>query len=78
VLKIAISPESGGMAIAAELGGDLEVGGLVVVGDPEDQAAAKDEGLRCGTSPHQGFEPSPVRFGEVDALGDRSRHNQDP
>jgi hypothetical protein len=68
VSEIAVSPESGGVAITAELGGDLKVGGLVVGGDPEDQAAAKDEGLRCGTGPHQGFEPSPVRFGEVDAL----------
>jgi hypothetical protein len=78
VLEIAVSPESGGVAIAGELGGDLEVGGVVLVSGPEDQSAAKDQGLRCGTSPHQGFEPSPVRFGEVDALGDRSRHDRDP
>jgi hypothetical protein len=68
VLEIAVSPESDGVAIAGELGGDLEIGGIVAVGGPEDQAAAKDEGLRRGTGPHQGFESSPVRFGEMDAL----------
>ena len=78
VLEIAVSPESSGVTIAGELGGDLEVGRLVVGGGPEDQPAAKDEGLRCGTGPHQGFEPCPVQFGEMDALGDRSRHDRDP
>jgi hypothetical protein len=68
VLEIAASPESGGVAIAGELGGDLEVGRMVLVSGPEDQAAAKDEGLRCGPGSQQGFEPSPVRLGEVDGL----------
>jgi hypothetical protein len=66
------------MAIASELGGDLEIGGLVGGGGPEDQATAKDECLRRGTGPHQSFEPRPVQFGEVDGLGDRSRHEPDP
>jgi hypothetical protein len=68
VLEITFPPESGGVSITAELGGDLEVGGVVVGGDPEDQATAKDEGLRCGPGPQQGFEPSSVRFGELDGL----------
>jgi len=68
MLEITIPPDPGGVAIAGELGGDLEIGGPVVVAGPEDHAAAKDEGLRRGTGPHQGFEASPVRFGEVDAL----------
>src|SRR6185437_5783226 len=62
-LEIAVSPDPGGVAIAGELGGDLEVGGLVVVSDPQDQTTAKDQGLRRGTGPHQGLEPSPVRSG---------------
>jgi len=66
------------VAIADELGGDLEIGGLVVIGGPENQATAKDEGLRRGTGPHQSFKPSPVQFGEIDGLGDRSRHERDP
>jgi hypothetical protein len=63
VLEIAFPPDSRDMAIAGELGGDLEIGGLVVVGDPENQAAAEDEGLGRGTSTDQGFEPSEIRFG---------------
>jgi hypothetical protein len=56
------------VAIAAELGGDLEVGGLVLVGGPQDQTAAKDQGLRRGTGTHQGFQPGPLGIGQVDAL----------
>jgi hypothetical protein len=56
------------VAIAGELGGDLEVGGLVIVSDPQDQPTAEDQGLRGGTGPHQGFEPSAIRFGKKDAL----------
>jgi hypothetical protein len=63
VLEITFPPESGGVAIAGELGGDFEIGGLVLGGDPENQATSKDEGLRCGTGPHQGFEPGTIRFG---------------
>jgi hypothetical protein len=66
------------MAVATELGGDLEIGGVVVVGGPEDDAAAKGQGLRCGTGPHQGFEAVPLWFGQMDVLGDRSRHGRDP
>ena len=66
--EIAVSPDPGGVAIAGELGGDLEVGGLVIASDPQDQPTAEDQGLRGGTGPHQGFEPSPIRFGKKDAL----------
>src|SRR4051794_18998924 len=76
--EIAISPDPGGMAIASELGGDLEVGGMILGGGSEDQAAAEDQGLGCGTGPHQGFEPSPLGIRQVDALGERSGHNRDP
>jgi hypothetical protein len=78
VPEIAVSPDPGGVAIASELGGDLEIGGLVVVGDPQDQAAAKGQSLRRGTGPDQGFEPIPVRVRQEDALRDRSRHDRDP
>src|SRR5271168_455804 len=71
VLEITFPPESGGVSITAELGGDFEVGGVVLGGDPEDQATTKDEGLRCGTSTDQGFEPSPLGVGKVDVLRDR-------
>jgi len=33
-VQIAVSPESGGVEIGSELGGDLEVSGLVAVGGP--------------------------------------------
>jgi hypothetical protein len=63
VLQITFPPESGGVAIAGKLSGDFEVGGLVLGGNPENQATSKDEGLRCRTGPHQSFEPSAIRFG---------------
>jgi len=40
VLEIAVSPESDGVAIAGELGGDLEIGGIVAVGGPGPVLAA--------------------------------------
>jgi hypothetical protein len=71
VFEIAVSPHPDGVAITPELGGDLEVGGLILVVGPEDQAATKDEGLRRGTGPHQGFQAGSLGIGQVDTLRER-------
>src|SRR3954462_13752266 len=57
VLVKAIAPEDDGSAITAEFIGDLHVGGLIRASQPQDQATAKDQGLRCGMSAGEGFQP---------------------
>jgi hypothetical protein len=71
VFEIAVSPHPKGVAITPELGGDLEVGGLILVGGPEDQAATKDECLRRGTGSHPGLQPGSLGISQVDALRER-------
>jgi hypothetical protein len=46
VLKKACVPQSDGVASAAELIGDLQVGWLILACQPQDQPTAKDQGLR--------------------------------
>ena len=43
--QIAVAPGGDGVTIAAGFGGDLEVGGPVFGGGPEDQPAAERQGL---------------------------------
>src|SRR5262245_8003535 len=51
----ALAPQSDGVAVAAQFGGDLLVGGLIGVSGPQDESAAEDQGLRRGVSADQGL-----------------------
>jgi hypothetical protein len=46
VLKIADSPQGHGGAVTTHLVGDLHVGSLIVIRDPQDQATPEDQRLR--------------------------------
>jgi hypothetical protein len=59
------------VTVTAELGGDLEVGRMVVLGGPEDHPASKDKGLGRGTGPDQGFQSGTLRAAQWDALRER-------
>src|SRR5258708_677637 len=47
LLEVALSPGPDGVPIAEELRGDLEVGGMIVGGGPQDDPAAEGQGLGC-------------------------------
>jgi hypothetical protein len=59
VFQKAVPPLADGMAVTVQLGSDLHVGGVVGVGRPQDQAAAKDQGLGRGTGAGQAFQALP-------------------
>lgn len=54
------------MPIAVELGGDVLVSGLIVLGGPEDESAAEGECLGSGAGLNEGVELSAVLVGEDD------------
>jgi len=62
----AFSPQADGVSIAVELGGDVLVGGLVVLGSPEDELAAEGECLGSGVGLNQGLQLPAVLLGEED------------
>jgi len=62
----AFPPLADGMSIAVEFLGDGLIGGLIDVGSAEDDAAAKDESLWCGSGPDERFELSARIGGQVD------------
>src|SRR5947208_16929404 len=51
----ALAPQSDGVAVAAEFGGDALVGGPVGVGGPQDESAAEGPRQRGGASAGQGL-----------------------
>ncbi len=62
----AFSPESDGMSITVEISGDVLIGGLVLLGGPEDEAAAEGKGLRRGARLNEGLKLLAVLVGEYD------------
>ena len=62
----AFSPESDGVSIAVEFGGDVLVGGSVVLSDAEDESAAESQRLGRGAGLDQCLELFAVLFGEDD------------
>jgi hypothetical protein len=72
--QIAPAPGGDGVAIAVELGGDLEVGGLVPGGGPEDQPAAERQGLGSGPGSNQALELGALSAREGDRLREGEGH----
>ena len=62
----AFSPQSDGVSIAVQFGGDVQVGGLVVLSSPEDEAAAEGKCLRSGASSYERLELLAVVVGQDD------------
>ncbi len=62
------------MAITVELGGDLKVGGMVLVAGSENQPASESQGLWRGASPNQSFQLGALSIREGDRLREWERH----
>jgi hypothetical protein len=52
----ALTPLADGMAVTAKFVGDVLVGGVVGLSDPQDDAAAEDQGLWGGARPDECLE----------------------
>ena len=72
--QIALTPGGDGVPIAAEFGGDLEVGGLILSGGPEDQAAAEHQGLGGRAGSNQSLELGALSVREGDRLREGEGH----
>jgi hypothetical protein len=73
-----LAPAADGVAIAVELRGDVQVGGLVVGGGAEDDAAAEGEGLGGGAGAGQGLQSGALFGRESDDRGIGERHDGPP
>jgi hypothetical protein len=62
----AFSPQSYGLSIAVEFGGDVLVGGSVLLGSPENKTAAEGECLGRGAGLDQGVELFAILIGQDD------------
>src|SRR5439155_10891849 len=56
VLEKTRSPKDGGVASAAKLVSNLQIGRLILGCQPQDQPTAKDQGLRCGMGPGESLQ----------------------
>jgi hypothetical protein len=73
-LDVAVSPGRDRMAITVELGGDLKVGGMVLVAGSENQPASESQGLWRGASPNQSFQLGALSERQRNSLRKRERH----
>jgi hypothetical protein len=62
----AFAPEPDGVSITVQFGGDVLVGGLVILGSPENEAAAEGKCLGSGASLNESLELFAVLVGEDD------------
>ena len=64
------------MAITAERGGDLLIGGRVVPGSEQDDTATEDESLRGRAGSDQGFKLMTKLLGKLEDRTERTRHEE--
>jgi hypothetical protein len=62
------------VAITGELGSNLKIGGIVVVGGPKNQPASKRQSLWSGTRSNQCLQLSALGVGQRDSLGKGKWH----
>jgi hypothetical protein len=74
VLKVTASPLRHGVAGTGHFVGDLQVGRLIGVRDPQDQATTENQRLRRGMRSRQGFEPVATRDVQGNRWGIGVRH----
>jgi hypothetical protein len=78
MLGEAFAPLPDGVAVTVQKGGDILVGGAVVSGSEQDDAAAEGERLRGGTRPSEGFQLTAALIGQFDGGAERTRHGCSP
>ncbi len=74
----AFAPARHGVAIAAELGGDVLVGGVVRPGGPQDDTAAEDQCLGCRAGTGKGFERGAQFVWQLDNRAEGTWHGRPP
>jgi hypothetical protein len=74
----AFAPLADGVSVAVEFGGDGLVGGSVLRGGAEDDAAAEDQGLGRGAGAEKGFELVVRVRGEEKTRAERTWPDQPP
>lgn len=74
----AFTPQADGMAIAAEVRGDLLIMGPVVIGSAQDKPAAKDEGVGRGACADEGLQLLVGFWGKDDARPEGTWHERPP
>jgi hypothetical protein len=74
----AFAPACHGVAIAADLGGDVLVGRVVRVGGPQDDAAAEDQCLGCRAGTSKGFKRGAQFVWQLDDRTEGAWHGRPP
>jgi hypothetical protein len=74
----AFAPLPNRVAVTAQKGGDFLVGGAVVSGGKQDDAAAEGERLRGGTRPSERLKLAAEFTGQFDGGAERTRHGCSP
>src|SRR5215471_1614642 len=74
----ALAPAAGGVAIAAEFGGNILIGGVVRGSGAQDDSAAESQGLGCRAGTGQGFESGAQFVWQRDNRTEGARHGSPP
>jgi hypothetical protein len=74
----AFAPLADGVSIAAQFGGNLLVGRVIVFGRTEDEATACDQGLRGGAGADQRLQLLPEFGGQHDRRAKWTGHDGPP
>jgi hypothetical protein len=78
VLGEALTPLPDGVAITGQNRGDILIGGAVVAGGKQDDAAAEGERLGGATRPNEGFQLDAEFIGQFDGGAERTWHGCSP
>ena len=65
LLQVTVSPHCHGVAITMELGSDLKIAGMILVGGSENQPTPENQGLWRGTRPNRGLQLSALSDGSA-------------
>jgi hypothetical protein len=74
----ALAPAAGGVAIAAQFGGDFLIGGVVRRSGAQDDPATESQCLGCRAGTGQGFEVSAKFVRQLDNRTEGARHGSPP
>jgi hypothetical protein len=74
----AFPPLADGVAVTAQFGGDVLVGGVAGLCCPQNDAATKGQGLGGGTGTHQRFQLVAQLLGQGDGRTEGARHGWPP
>ena len=74
----ALAPAAGGVAVAAQFGGNFLIGGVVRRSGAHDDTATESQGLGCGAGTGQGFELGAKFVRQLDNRTEGARHGSPP